>query len=139
MDDTEARVLLCLRPISAVVPPRVVRVDEVNGHRLTYTEVRDFPNAIVWRAIAWQRQYGHWEVAFDDPVLEMNLGFYMQVVSARGSEKVTLHRLGGAQEVVDRYKDGWYQPMQGARSLVAERRLAKIDDPKTYRKRRKVR
>jgi hypothetical protein len=113
--------------------PIIARVqDPINGHRLTFAEARDFPHAIVWRAISSERRYGHWEYLFDDLVLEMNLGLYLRVVSSRGVERLSLHRMGEVEETLERYKDGGFRPMKGAGSLASEKKLAKLDDPTTY-------
>jgi hypothetical protein len=117
-----------------VVPPRVVRVDEVNGHRLTYAEARHFPHAQCWRVTSSERAYGHWRFTFDDLVLEMNLGLYLRVASSRGVERISLHRLG---EVADVLEKGEWRPMKGTTALSRERLLAKIDEPASYRKKRR--
>src|SRR2546422_807752 len=113
------------------VPPRVARVDEINGHRLTYAEARENPHAQCWRVTSSERAYGHWRVTFDDPVFGMKLGLYLPGAASRGGGRINLLRKGGGPDGL--LKSEW-RPMKGTTALSRERLLAKIDEPKTYRK-----
>ncbi len=114
----------------------VVRVREVNGHRLTWAEARDNLEASCWRVSSWERDRGHWVYAFDDVVLEANLGLYVAAVLSRGRpEKFTVSRMGTVRETLDRFHDGGFKPR--APSFSGLRRTALIDVPSTYRRRRK--
>jgi len=64
----------------------------------------------------------------------MNLGLYLRVASTRGVQRISLHRMGEVQDVL---ASGEWRPMKGAKAIASEKRLARIDEPATYRPRRK--
>jgi len=121
-----------------VRPTQIARVTEpINGHRLTFAEARDLPHAIVWRAIASERRYGHWEYLFDDLVLEANLPLYFRVASDRGVQRFSFYRMGEVKDVLEKYEGGGFRPMKGTHALASEKGLARIDDPSTHKRRRR--
>jgi len=115
----------------------VYRTREVVGNRLTFSEAQAHPDEIAWRAISAARRYGQWEYLFDDLVRETNLTAYVLVVVDRGAERITLHRTGTIKETLERSKGAW-TPMRGTSSIAAERKIAKLDDPRFRRRRRRA-
>jgi hypothetical protein len=100
-----------------------VRVEAVNGHRLTADEARNNGDTVVWRVISARRNYSHWEYLFDDYVLEPNIPSYFAVSSNRGAERISLHRLGVVKEVLGTER----KSMKGAGSLNPRRTAVPLE------------
>lgn len=103
---------------------QIARVRDINGHRLTYTEARDMPDATVWRVLVSRRRYSKWEWVFDDLVLEPNLPSYLLVASSFDAERITLRRLGPVSWVLENYN----RPEPRAPSAMEDVHRMTLDD-----------
>ena len=88
----------------------------------TYDSIKD---VTVWRCISSGRRKGHWEYLFDDYVLEISLGSYLAETSRRGSQRISLYRMGQFRDVLGSTVK---QPMHGTISIAHERKLHKLDE-----------
>ncbi|HKZ42779.1 MAG TPA: hypothetical protein VJ044_17580 [Candidatus Hodarchaeales archaeon] len=89
---------------------------------IEYDQVKD---VTVWRCISSGRKKGHWEYLFDDYVLEISLGSYLAETSRRGSQRISLYRMGPFRDVLGSTVK---QPMHGTISIAHERKLHKLDE-----------
>jgi len=69
--------------------------------------------------------------------LEVNLPLYFRVASERGVQRFSFYRMGEVADVLEKYEDGGFCPMKGTHTLASEKSLARIDDPSTYKRRRR--
>lgn len=96
-----------------VVGPRLRRLLQ-RGCILSQPEIDALMQQNVWRCISWKRSYGHWEVLFDDQVIESHFQEFIAEIASRGAEKFTSSLVG---KLSDAMNASTPEPMKGAQSL----------------------
>lgn len=88
---------------------------------IEYERVR---GVIVWRVIAAHRRQGHWEYMYDDYVLTPKMQEYVDILTERGAERITMKRLGPFENVIMNDKEH----LVSAESVANERRNHTLDN-----------